>query len=1066
MYFQSLPKTISASVPTASELSDLTSVKQNYDDLILGSSPGASNVTNAINAYNNQNINYSGGLISGKPLYGLDYGNAQNIDVVDEFIHVFARDYKHNGVSSSLSYFLNTIRYVLDQGYADGSAMETIHHIGYRFRELAKAIHLMKDELMTAGLWIQAQKMVEWYTAVDIIWHPTAYDSNMDDGLTRAISILGACLYKSTDIERVQYLKGYTGYLQNWLNTYAKEGNGLKVDYTGFHHNTYYPGYAFGTYNSLAQAVNLISSGSFRLSTPKRELLKNTLLMSRVLMSGNNIPNSLSGRTPLNSISISKGLKQLGLATPEDTQLLKAYNYISGGDADTNAFGVETPPMGFWQINFANMGAYRQGTWVADVKGFSKYFWGSEIYSSDNRYGRYQSYGALEIMYAGGHINSGFNSNGWNWNMPPGTTTIHLDWNDLKAQNSRQDETTDSNFAASLRFGAKASNYIDGRLEGKHGVFGMDFNQKGISGSHNTTFAFKKSVFFFDGKMICLGSNINNNDASNSTATNVFQNALSSSGTPINIDNTATSSFPFNNALSTTTNHWVIDAVNTGYYIKSGQNIIIDRKNQSSPHENGSTAFTSGNFASAYIDHGTAPANGSYEYVVIPDTNAGEMSSLSATMASPGTAFYEVIQQDQTAHIVKYNELYGYVFFQGGNYTGSGPIKSNDKPCLVMTENINGDLHLSLVNPDLNFAANNGPSQMGIISLVLDGDWNMSDSNGGLITVTPGVGETILEIEAKDGLAVDMVLQSGAYNPFYPIFYYEDFGADTNRGFSVQIVSNPNTQDPTLLGRRVGDIPDTADSNGVFTETRPSNRIPMNSGRDQKAISIKGTSSSTNFQLETWVVMETLDVSTANPYISQDDLYKHVSFWTEQRYANGGISGLQVMVSTNYLNDVTTASWTDVTSSLVGQIATSNQNGQTYMKSVLDISSYTSTTFTLAFKYTSAASAYSSTNRNGTFYVSDVKFYVSNESLSVSEGIFEQSIKVYPNPTSGKIDLLSTDPNVNIESISLFDIMGKMVMQSKSVKTIDVSHLAKGMYLLKIKEASSNSILVKKLLIH
>nr|8JIY_A Chain A, DUF4955 domain-containing protein [Polaribacter haliotis] len=229
-------------------------------------------------------------------------------------------------------------------------------------------------------------------------------------------------------------------------------------------------------------------------------------------------------------------------------------------------------------------------------------------------------------------------------------------------------------------------------------------------------------------------------------------------------------------------------------------------------------------------------------------------------------------------------------------------------------------------------------------------------------------------------------------NPFYPIFYYEDFGA-VNQGYSVQIVKNTNSQNEAQIGKRVNDIPDAADSNNEFTEARPANRIPANSARNQKAIAIVGTSSNTNYELEAWVTMPIIDVSKNNQYINADDTFKYVSFWTEQRYANGGISSLEVFISTDYTNNVTTANWTNVTSN-VNKIATSGQNPQTYVESLLDISSYTDTNFTLAFKYTSDNSTYSGSNRNGTFYISDVKYFVSDTTLSNTSFIIEDTIKL------------------------------------------------------------------------
>ena len=1066
MYFQSLPKLL-LTTPTAQELTDLTAIKQTYNNVIKGSAPNTSAVNNAITKYNAQNITYVGGIVKGKPLYGKDYANADNIQAVEDFIVTFARDYAYSSSTTSKDYFLNTVRYLLDQGYADGSAMETIHHIGYSFRNIPMAIHLMKTELETEGLWTQAQKMVEWYTALDGIWEPTASSSDMDGANTRSLLRLGACLYKTTDAEKVQYLKGFKNYIENFLTLIPKEGQGMKIDFTGFHHNTYYPGYAFLGYNSLAEVVRYISGSQFAISTTKKEILKNTLLLARVVGASGDIPNSLSGRNPFAAVPIKNGLKNLGLASPVDTDLLKAYNYMYGSDSQTSAYGNETPPSGFWQINFANLGVYRQSNWVADIKGFNKYFWGSEIYSTDNRYGRYQNYGAVEVMYKGGYINSRLNINGWDWRKTPGATTKHLSYSDLLAANSRQDETTDSNFSASLRFGSKANYYIDQKLEGEYGVFGMDFTQKNISSTHDTAFKFKKSVFCFDGKLICLGSNINS--ATGLIATNLFQNYLSSTSVPINENNTAVTTFPYNTTLSSTTKNWLIDAANTGYFVKSGNSVIIDRVNQDSPSETGNGTLTNGNFASAYISHGTAPSNAGYEYVIIPGTNTTDMATFSANMDNTTTAFYEVIQKNQTAHIVKYNDMYGYVLFGAGNYGTTTPIKNNDTPCLVMAKQTGGNLTLSVVSPDLKFASNNGNSQVTTIDITINGEWSVNSSSGGTVSATVNTEGTLLTIEAKDGLPVDIALTNGFVNVDYPIVYYEDFLSETGRGFA-KVIEVSGGQAIDQIMKRVSDIPDMADSNNLFNEStdRPDHRIPDGDFRDSRAIATVGNNSSTNFPIDAYAVFTTLDLTDANPRISASDIYKYASFWTERRYGNGDIATITILVSTAYTGNPTTTAWT--TLPLVSGKIAETADGLTYVNGIVDLSEYANgangATVTLAYRYQGSSSAYNGSNRNGTFYFSDLKFYVQSAPLSVeNELLNEDRIMVYPNPTNNLLNIQISDYNIQIKKVRFMDVFGKVIYSNTNTNIIDVGNFSKGLYFLSL-ETNTGQLINKKIIIN
>ena len=77
---------------------------------------------------------------------------------------------------------------------------------------------------------------------------------------------------------------------------------------------------------------------------------------------------------------------------------------------------------------------------------------------------------------------------------------------------------------------------------------------------------------------------------------------------------------------------------------------------------------------------------------------------------------------------------------------------------------------------------------------------------------------------------------------------------------------------------------------------------------------------------------------------------------------------------------------------------------------------------------------------------------------------FEQdnTIKIYPNPTKGTINITS---NFNIQTIELYDIQGRVLEthleESATATTIDISNKSKGIYFLKIK--SDNGIKVEKI---
>jgi hypothetical protein len=241
------------------------------------------------------------------------------------------------------------------------------------------------------------------------------------------------------------------------------------------------------------------------------------------------------------------------------------------------------------------------------------------------------------------------------------------------------------------------------------------------------------------------------------------------------------------------------------------------------------------------------------------------------------------------------------------------------------------------------------------------------------------------------------------------ITYYEDFRYEgTARGFSIQKV-NIGSQEDGNVGKRVGDVVDADDSNSVFnTSDRPENRIPSgvsrydsNQALTQRAISFKNISgdegSVVNHELEAWALMTSQDLSSA--------LEPSVTFWTKKRDVIGGGATLSVFVSEDYTHDAlpSTATWTEETTNIVGEIATSDISPLTYVKGHLDLSAYTGSSVTLAFKVVTDATPYEQeVSNHGVFYISDVYFEVSKE--VVADGEFS----AFNTSSSGQVEVFNT----------------------------------------------------------
>lgn len=67
----------------------------------------------------------------------------------------------------------------------------------------------------------------------------------------------------------------------------------------------------------------------------------------------------------------------------------------------------------------------------------------------------------------------------------------------------------------------------------------------------------------------------------------------------------------------------------------------------------------------------------------------------------------------------------------------------------------------------------------------------------------------------------------------------------------------------------------------------------------------------------------------------------------------------------------------------------------------------------------------------------------------------KNEFNVYPNPTNG---LLNIDYNKNIDKLTVYDLSGKMMLQNKNTKQIDVSNLTPGTYLIEVVNQNKPSV--------
>lgn len=592
--------------------------------------------------------------------------------------------------------------------------------------------------------------------------------------------------------ERYRYMTAFKRQMEKFMSYTSGTNDGFKPDGSGFHHWTSYPSYMYNL-NSEANIIYFLRQTSFEVSSESYLRLRDAI-MAQLMFTNDKTTRilTLAGRKPEEIVTtISRfSFRDMAIAGgsilgtgASDPVMATYYNRIWGGYAP---FGNDTKVSfneGFFQFNHSMAGIYRKDNWVVTCKGFNNTMFGAEIYPDANRFGRYQSYGAVNIVYDGdAPTGNGFDYKTWNWNYNPGTTVIRLPWDKLHAEKYRVDELQQKSFAGSLSFIHKDSPYLKA-IQGIYGMFAMDFQEKTGLGfgdtygpeSHNTTFTFKKSVFTFDNMLICLGSGIGNNDATNPTVTTLYQRKSFAGKDQVNIDSNLLPTSSYDNSYDGTANHWIVDNYGTGFYVFAGSGTIkLTKADQQTPQHNQLWSAQNiannpvGNYAIGYIDHGTAPSNKGYEYVCMPKTTATDMTTLSSQIDA-GSKPYRVHRKDDMAHIVEYkptatsNSIFGYAFFSAlSGINNAGQLTGADYPCMVMSQYdvVQKNLKLALTNPDLGFVYRQyNPSAKRQVNITVKGiNWQISQPNANASITGTANGETTIKFTIVDGLPVEVVM--------------------------------------------------------------------------------------------------------------------------------------------------------------------------------------------------------------------------------------------------------------------------------------------------------------------
>lgn len=709
-----------------------------------------------------------GGVI-GAPLLSNDECNRPKgelrLDDIENMLNAFAlNSYVNRDPKYDDNFFL-VMDHAIDQGFAFGHGNGTNHHYGYNVRKIYDAMWLMRDKIAQRGKTDEYVRVLAYWSGLAETRKPYVYgrDELLDSWHTLLMPKLISALMLPTEAEQYRAMKGLSRWMSGSLDFTPGTIGGIKVDGTTFHHGGLYPAYSTGAFATIGYYCKAVRDTDFNLTEEARKCFKLALLTMANYTNLRDWGLGIAGRHPLNKngripdadVNAFGHLAALGDLTGSgknvDPELAGAYLRLKGTDRELNSLfkkeGISAgpTPSGFFVYNYGALGIHRRNDWMVTLKAFNTDVWGSEIYTRDNRYGRYQSYGSAPIIGSGNPVTaaaSGFVQNGWDWNRVPGATTIHLPWAELN--NPLPGTLMERN---PERFSGASS------LEGRNGVLALHFVEGSRKNFTPGATAYK-TIFCFDNRLVFLGSGIDNNNTTYPTETTLFQLQLADRGEALEVDGEIYDTFPLQ--LSKGGERLAIsDTKGNFYMVKNAGVLNVTKQEQSSPNDK-THAMQTGDFATAWIDHGRAPKQAGYEYVVYIQPTNKEINRLLKKDE------YEVLRKDNTAHVVKDlpTGITGYVCF--GAYEGDGLVRRVSEETIVMERTLaDGQVVMSVCTPDLGLTektyTTRQESQPIEKEVRLSGVWELATPAAG-VELAPADAETVLKVTCRHGQPVEFRL--------------------------------------------------------------------------------------------------------------------------------------------------------------------------------------------------------------------------------------------------------------------------------------------------------------------
>ena len=601
--------------------------------------------------------------------------------------------------------------------------------------------------------------------------------ASADEFINNYSSNLIVLLMAADSPEKARDFYRFKSFLDNVMYQFSPGTNGtFKPDGTLFHHgaNKYDYGWKDAYNNGITLYPYYLSDTVFALS---EETLERIEMINDVRFKTAD-PDCRVGTADQISVIDSKGLMFLSKVSPFNPKYAAQWMYFGAvqDDALRNEYidkGITAPPSPNTNVTlpYASVNIHRRNNWKVQTYGnnnltyFSEYVRPAFIFynlggmavTENGECPAIQNDAASSVD--GRH---GFDlSPGYNVNRAPGVTAPEVD--------PKQCEQPSHQSGSSAFVGGVSAKNGNGVFTNQFDLSQtknpIDYSKTGI-----TDLKFKKSYFYFDDKILCMGSDIGCSNTE--LTTGVMQEKTDDSEVIQTSDENL--SGEFNMSVSSNDKQWIIDNKNkAGYYFFPNQTYTLTKGEQSFVYSDEANNYT-GNFAGAYINHNPEEVinnTSSYAYVVLPKADGEKMQEFAETQSNSQPQL-EIVQMDKNAHIARDNRLdiTGYVIFDSNVKIQNCDVIEVESPSVIMTKKIDDGkgLSLAVADPDLRISDKvsdySGEKE---ISVTLKGKWRFKESTNYLArkslrpkTELMSDGNTIVTVSCKDGLTNEYLLEN------------------------------------------------------------------------------------------------------------------------------------------------------------------------------------------------------------------------------------------------------------------------------------------------------------------